>query len=514
LRSKKQRDSKPFAVMFMNLSVLSEYCYINDAEKSELESWRRPITIFKQKKLLSPGVNNGLNTIGAMLPYMPVHHLMFRFLKTPVVVLTSGNISDEPIIIDDLIAEKQLIPISDSLVSHNRPIINRTDDSVVIIIDNKPCIIRRSRGFVPGPIDLGWNVEGILALGPEQKNSFCIGKGNQAVMSQYIGDLKDPATCDFFYKTIDRFANLFRFRPELVACDLHPDYFSTRHAEILENELNIPLIRVQHHHAHIASCMAEHGIDEDVIGISLDGTGFGSDDKIWGGEFMITGLTDFTRFTHFDYIPMPGGDKVISEPWRMAFSYLYKYFGDTFDFMSVPLFNNIDDHKLSLVKEMIVNNINSPFTSGAGRLFDAVSAILGLCHNVTFDSEGPMRLESAIDCFTNDYYPFQIAETIVFADTLKAIIEDLPRQRISVISAKFHNTVAQVILEVSKKIRNEASLNTVILSGGVFQNKNLLEKSLYLLNMNGFKVFTNNLVPSNDGGISLGQLVIASKIKR
>ena len=514
LRHKKQRDSKPFAVMFRDISAVRKYCYIDEEEEKELKSWRRPILILKQKEILSTAVSNGLNTIGAMLPYMPVHYMLFRIIKTPAVVMTSGNISDEPIIIDDLMAEKQLMSISDSLLSYNRQILNRTDDSVIRIIDHKTSLIRRSRGFVPRPVDLKCNVEGILALGAEQKNSFCIGKVNQAVMSQYIGDLKNPATYDFFNETIDRFSNLFRFKPEFIACDLHPDYLSTHHAELLENELNIPLVRVQHHHAHIASCIAEHRIEEEVIGISLDGTGFGSDENIWGGEFMIADLKGFRRFSHFDYVPMPGGEKAIDEPWRMAFSYIYKYFGDSFDYESVPLFNLIDNMKLLLVKEMIVKKVNSPMTSGAGRLFDAVSAILGLCPEATFDSEAPMRLESAIDGETNDFYPFRADKTIVFADTLKTILEDLRKQKISVISAKFHNTVAQVILEVSRQIRNDTSLNKVILSGGVFQNKYLLEKSSYLLTRNRFKVFTNHLVPANDGCISLGQLVIASKIRR
>ena len=382
--------------MFRDITAAKKYCYIDEAEEKEMKSWRRPILILKQKEILSAAVSNGLNTIGAMLPYMPMHYMLFRFLKTPAVVLTSGNISDEPIIIDDLMAEKQLMSIADSFLSYNRQIINRTDDSVVRIIDQKTSLIRRSRGFVPRPVDLKCNVEGILAFGAEQKNSFCIGKGNQAVMSQYIGDLKNPATYNFFNETIDRFSDLFRFKAEFLACDLHPQYLSTHHAEHLENELKIPLLRVQHHHAHIASCMAEHGLDEEVIGISLDGTGFGSDENIWGGEFMIADLKGFTRFTHFDYVPMPGGEKAINEPWRMAYSYIFKYFGDSFDYKSVPLFNSIDNQKLSLIKEMIVKKMNSPLTSGAGRLFDAVSAILGLCPVATFDSEAPMRLESAV----------------------------------------------------------------------------------------------------------------------
>jgi hydrogenase maturation protein HypF len=514
LRHKKQRDSKPFAVMFRDIASARDYCHIDETEEKEMNSWRRPILILKEKEILSASVSNGLNTIGAMLPYMPFHYMLFKFLKTPAVVLTSGNISSDPIIIDDQNAENQLISIVDSFLSYNRKIINRTDDSVVRIIDRKISFIRRSRGFVPRPVDLKVNVEGILAFGAEQKNSFCIGKGNQAVMSQYIGDLKNLPTYDFFNETIDRFSNIFRFKPEFLACDLHPQYLSTHSAELFENEFNVPLVRIQHHHAHIASCMAENRLDEEVIGIALDGTGLGSDENIWGGEFMIADLKGFKRFTHFDYVPMPGAEKAVDEPWRMAYSYIFKYFGENFDYKSIHLFNSIDNQKLSLIKEMIIKKINSPMTSGAGRLFDAVSALLGLCPVATFESEAPMRLESAIDDETDDFYPFHVNETIIFSDTMKAILADLNGQKISIISAKFHNTVAQVILEISKQIRKDTSLDKVILSGGVFQNKYLLEKSLYLLNLNKFKVFTNHLVPANDGGISLGQLVIASKIRK
>lgn len=514
LRNKKQHDAKPFAVMFKDIRIAEEFCNINNREKKELTSWRRPIVILNQKKPLAEAVNRGLNTIGAMLPYMPVHYMLFKVFKTPAVVLTSGNIADEPIIINDREAEKRLATIADSMVSYNRQILNRTDDSVLRFISGKVSLIRRSRGFVPRPVDLKLNVEGILALGAEQKNSFCIGKENQAVMSQYIGDLKNKPAYDFMSESVDRFSKLFRFKPDIVVCDLHPDYLSTRYAETLEKELDIPLIRVQHHHAHIVSCMAENGIDEDVIGVSLDGTGYGTDDNIWGGEFIIADLKGFKRHSHFDYIPLPGGDMAVDEPWRMAYSYLYKYFGDDFDYDSIPLFRTIDRGKMKIVSEAIEKGINSPLSSGAGRLFDAVSAILGLCATSRFDSEAPMRLESVIRDKTNDFYPFLAGKTIEFPETLKAIINDLNRETSSVISAKFHNTIANIILEVSMKIRKETSLNKVILSGGVFQNKYLLEKTSYLLNRNKFKTFTNHLVPANDGGISLGQLVVASKTIR
>jgi hydrogenase maturation protein HypF len=514
LRLNKQRDFKPFAVLFRDLETVRKYCHLDNAEETELQSWRRPILILKQKEILAGSISSGLSTIGAMLPYMPLHYLLFRNLTTPAVVLTSGNISDEPIITDDHIAEKQLMKVAVSLLSHNRKICNRTDDSVIRFINRNRCFIRRSRGFVPRPVELEQKVDGILALGGEQKNSICLGKGNQGIMTQYIGDLKNPETFNFFIETIDRFSGLLNFKPELICCDLHPDYLSTHHAEILAKEVNIPVVRIQHHHAHIASCMAEHGINDSVIGISLDGTGYGTDGRIWGGEFMVASLDSFERFSHFDYVPMPGGDKAVSEPWRMALAYLFHYNGENFDYESVPLFNYIDEEKLALIKRMMVKKINCPLTSGAGRLFDAVAAILGLCKVATFDSEPPMRLESVIDESTEESYPFMAEKSIVFAETIVEIIKDLHRQKISVISAKFHNTVANVILEVSKRIRNETSLSRVVLSGGVFQNKYLLEKSVALLSRDKFEVFSNNLVPANDGGISLGQLVIASKIRR
>jgi hydrogenase maturation protein HypF len=511
LRERKHRDQKPFAVMFRDAAAVSEYCFADKTEMKELISWRRPVVILKQKKQLAPSVSNGLGTTGALLPYMPVHHLLFRLLKTPALVMTSGNISEEPIIIDDCLAEKRLSSVADSIISYNRDIYNRVDDSVVRVINDRISLIRRSRGFVPRPVDLKITVEGILALGAEEKNTFCIGKDTNAVMSQYIGDLKNQGAWEFFTDSIQRFGSLFRFIPEFVACDLHPDYFTTDYALELEKQLQVPVTGVQHHHAHIASCMAEHGLDEKVIGVSLDGTGYGTDGRIWGGEFFVAGLDDFIRVTHFDYIPMPGGDRAVHEPWRMAYSCLFKYFGDSFDYSTIPAFTDRDHDHVSMIREMIVNKINSPESSGAGRLFDAVSALLGLCSIASFDSEAPMRLESVADCRTDSYYPFRIEDTVIFADTFSALIEDRRKQKISVISAKFHNTIAHIILEAAERIRAEYCLNKVMLSGGVFQNKFLVEKATRLLNDRKFEVFMNQMVPSNDGGISLGQLAVAAK---
>ena len=511
LRRKKQRDSKPFAVMFKDLNTVNEYCYLTEEEIKEFTSWRRPVLILGQKKVMAAGINNGLNTTGAVLPYMPIHYLLFKVLKTPAVVLTSGNMSEEPIITDDAIAEREFAGIADALISYNRKIVNRTDDSVVRIIDHRPSIIRRSRGYVPRPVDLRWNAEGILALGAEQKNSFCMGKGNQAILSQYIGDIKNKPTYDFLKEAIDRFSILFRFKPLYLSCDLHPDYLSTQYAELLRQKLDIPLFRVQHHHAHIASCMAEHGLDEPVIGISFDGTGFGTDGTLWGGEFLVAELRDFIRYSFFDPVPLPGGEKAIHEPWRTACSYLIKYMGRDFDLTSVPALRNVGESKLKAIVEMLTGNVHSPLSSGAGRLFDAVAALLGLCTHETFDSEAPVRLESAIRDHTEEFYPFTAGKPVIFKDTFSAIIKELPDKSPSLIAAKFHNTIARVILDVSEQIRRETSLNKVVLSGGVFQNKYLLERSSDLLRRNRFLVFTNNTVPSNDGGISLGQLIIASK---
>jgi hydrogenase maturation protein HypF len=511
LRVRKQRDAKPFAVMFRDFPALSGYCFVDKNEEKEIKSWRRPILILRKKRSLADSVSNGLGTIGAMLPYMPVHYLLFRYLETPAVVLTSGNLSEEPIIIDDKVAEEKLMGVADAIVSCDRRISNRTDDSVIRMINGKAGFIRRSRGFVPQPVDLGFKVDGIMAMGAEQKNSFCIGKDSQAIMSQYIGDLKNLPSCDFYKESIQRISSLFRFTPYYLACDLHPDYFTSDYASLLEKEYNIPLVKVQHHHAHIVSCMAEHGLDEKVIGISLDGTGFGTDGNIWGGEFLIADTVGFERFIHFDYIPMPGGDRVVEEPWRMAFSYLYRYFGDTISYDTIPLFSSIERYKIDLVKDMIKNSLNCPLSSGAGRLFDAVASLAGLCKVSAFDSEAPMRLESAIHTETEKYYPFTLDKNIIFADTFKSILDDMPHSDVSLIASKFHNTVAQVILEVSERIRNESLINKVVLSGGVFQNKYLLEKAIHKLTENKFRVYTNHQVPANDGGISLGQLVIASK---
>jgi len=512
LRMLKLRESKPLAVMMKGIDVVEKFAKLNEDEEKTLLSWRRPIVLLKEKQeqRFPSSVSNGLGTMGIMLPYMPFHHLLFKQLKTDAIVLTSGNVSDEPIITDNKGAEKNLKGMYDALLTYNRDIYNRTDDSVVFIANNKERIIRRSRGYVPNPVRLAFDVNGIFASGAELKNTFCIGNGSQAILSQHIGDLKNLETFDFYKETVAQFKKLFRVEPSLAVADMHPDYFSTRYV----NEMNIPKFYVQHHHAHIASCMAENKLDEKVIGISFDGTGYGDDGNIWGGEFFICDLNEYDRISHFEYIPIPGGDRVADEPWRMAVSYLYKVYGKDFLKIELPFFKNISSEKINLIIQAIDKKINCPLTSSAGRLFDAVAAIANICTVNGFEAEAPMRLESIIGNKCKEHYNYKIDQTVCFDLTIKEIVDDvLNSVETSVISAKFHNTIISVILEAAKKAREKYSLNKIVLSGGVFQNKYLLEGIENNLTENKFEVFTHSKVPSNDGGIALGQLAIAAKRK-
>ena len=508
LRNNKLREGKPFAVMFGSIRKLEEFAEITDAERILLQSWRGPIVLLKTKKELAPSVNDGFNRIGVMLPYMPFHHRLFDELKIPAVVLTSGNISDEPIILGNSDAQDKLCKIADAFLIYNRDIFNRTDDSVAFVVNEKTRLIRRSRGFVPTPIRTKLNLENIFAAGAELVNAFAVGKQNLAIMSQHIGDLKNFETYEFYEETVNKFFGLFRVKPELVAVDLHPDYFSTKFG----NNLGIKTIQIQHHHAHIASCMAEHGLDEKVIGISFDGTGLGTDGHIWGGEFLICDLNDFDRFTHFEYLPMPGGDSVTKEPWRSAVSYLYKIYGEDFKNLDLDFLKNIRTTKIDLITEALKKNINAPLSSSCGRLFDAVSALINLCTVSKFHAEAPMRLESIADLTIEESYPFEISEIVSFKSTISKIVDDLKNGiPLPEISAKFHNTLISCILALAETIRLQTGHNKVVLSGGSFQNAFLLGKSEVLLTQKGFEVFSHQLVPSNDGGIALGQLAIAAK---
>lgn len=513
LRKIKGRDNKPFAVMFKDAKSINEYCILTTEEKDLVESWRRPIVLLDQKKALSYSVNNGLKSIGAILPYSPFHYLLFDRLSVSAIIYTSANNSGEPIISDDIIANKSLCDKVDVFISHNRKIENPIDDSVVRIVNNRQQTIRRARGFVPSPIRTSKRIEGIFAAGAELKNCFCIGKNYNAFLSQYIGDLKNWETYKYYQGVVNQFFDLFKFEPEIIACDMHPEYLSTKFAESFNvNTLNgnrIPLIKVQHHHAHIVSCMAEYQINEKVIGVSFDGAGYGTDGNIWGSEFLICDTKTFERYAHFDNVKMPGGDLAAQEPWRMTLSYFNNYSVENIE--NLDCFKTVDRTDFEIVKKMLKRNINSPLTSSAGRLFDVIACLLNLCTKQSFDAEGPMRLESIIDKNEMGYYPYKIENRIVyFNHTLEAILKDLNSTVSSTVSARFHNTIVQVIYDVVNQTKRDTAINKVVLSGGVFQNQYLLEKSIQILSENNFEVYTNHLTPPNDGGIALGQLVVAS----
>ncbi len=508
LRERKVREGKPFAVMFSNIEALQEYVYLFPEEKKSVLSWRRPIVIAQEKKRLASGVSVCFKTIGAMLPYMPFHYLLFEKLKLPAIVLTSGNLSEEPIVIDNEEAQSELTRIADAVLAYNREIYNRTDDSVAIIVNEKERLLRRSRGYSPEPVNLNLNVDGIFAAGAELVNCFCIGKGKQGILSQHIGDLKNLETLEFYTESFKRFKRLFRSNPSLVVHDMHPDYLSTRFAK----NLKLEQMEVQHHHAHVASCMAEHDLDEKVLGVSMDGTGYGDDGNIWGGEFFVCDLSGYERKNHFEYIPLPGGDQVTKEPWRTGISYLYKVYDHEFLKLDLPFLKSLDRTKVELLIQAIDRKINCPLSSSAGRLFDAVAAITDICPVSKFHAEAPMRLESALKGGITDSYPFDLDTIISFESTIKAIVEDiLDGEDTGEISAKFHNTFINVIFATISQLRKETGLKKVVLSGGTFQNKYVLSRVEKILQKEKFEVYSQCKIPSNDGGIALGQLVIAAK---
>lgn len=510
LRKRKLREGKPMAVMTSMHNLLHRF-NPSDVEKEILQSWRRPIVLMQHQQAFVPSIANGLNTTGIVLPYMPIHHQLFENLATEAIVLTSGNYAEEPVTINDNEAFKILRKVADQIVGYNREIYNRADDSVVMVVAKKPVMIRRSRGFAPSPIATNLNCEGIFAAGAELVNTFAIGKDKQLILSQHIGDLKNAETLSFYEESFSRFSKLFRFNPELIACDKHPDYLSTRFA----HQLGVEVIEVQHHHAHIASCMAENGLDEKVIGIALDGTGYGDDQTIWGGEFFICDLAAYERIFHFDPVPLPGGDKVTSEPWRTAVAYLFQYFGKAIFEKPLAFLNQEHQDKVPVLIQAMERGINCPLSSGAGRLFDAVAAITGICTQSSFHAEAPMRLESNIKEGCNGKYLLDIeGKKIVFKKMFYLILKDL-NEGVSVqeIAAKFHNTMLWLILTIAKKARKQYQINIVTLSGGSFQNRYLLKNSIRILEQEGFKVFIQQQVPSNDGGIALGQAAVAAKIR-
>jgi hydrogenase maturation protein HypF len=515
LRERKKRSDKPFALMVPDVAAAEKLCFVSDAERAALSSIRRPIVILARRPdaPISQALAPGNNTLGVMLPYTPLHHLLFDG-SFPALVMTSGNLSEEPIVTGNREAAGRLHSIADAFLFHNRDIHTRVDDSVTRVFAGKERVLRRSRGYAPHPVTLSFPVAEILACGAELKNTFCLTKQHYAFLSQHIGDLENYETLVFYRETLERMQQLFRIAPSAVAYDLHPQYLSTKLALEMTD---VQQIGVQHHHAHIASCMAENGITDKVIGVAFDGTGFGTDGKIWGGEFLIADFTGFERRAHFRYVPLAGGDRAVREPWRLGLSYLLDTFGAQLSTLDLPLFRRVPAKKIATVRSMIERRINTIETSAAGRLFDAVASIVGVRDEVNFEAQAAIELESCALSGVDAIYPFEITAGEAWQIDVRPMIEQIVRDVLAAkptgwISAAFHNTVAAIIVEVCARLRSAEQLDRVCLSGGTFQNVYLVERAVASLRAQGFEVFLHSKVPPNDGGVSLGQAVIANQL--
>jgi hydrogenase maturation protein HypF len=514
LRKRKYREDKPFALMADSIDVVRDYCLVSRAEEDLLGSERRPVVLLARKpdSTIPDAVAPGVKTLGFMLAYTPLHHLLLDGLDRPL-VMTSGNVSDEPICYADDEAGKRLGDIADYFLLHDRRIHMRADDSVTRAHRGREMILRRSRGYAPAPVKTSFTFKRqILACGAGLKNTFCLARGDYAFISHHIGDLENLETLRSFTEGVEHFKRLFDLRPEIVAYDLHPDYLSTKYAMALdEGEAKVG---IQHHHAHVASCMADNGVEGEVIGVAMDGLGIGSDGRFWGCEFFVADFTRAERVAHLDYMPMPGGAKAIREPWRMAAAYLHRAAGDDFLDLDLPFVRGLDRKDWSVLRKMILSNTNSPETSSMGRLFDAMSSLLGLRSAVNYEGQAAIEMEAIADRNCIEGYEFEAAGggSIIKAEpVIRRAIEDLlDGVSPQVVSAKFHLGVAGLIASVARGVRDERRLNRVALSGGVFQNMFLLESACRKLESENFDVLTHSRVPTNDGGISFGQAAIAN----
>ncbi len=535
LRQRKKRSSKPFAIMVTTIDEAKRHCCVTPEEENLLTSPQSPIVLirWREDSSVSREVAPNLRFLGIMLPYTPLHHILLRDMGLPL-VMTSGNLGEEPIARDNDEALGRLFGIADYFLIHNRDIYSRYDDSVAIMERGTSQLIRRARSYAPYPIRLPFEAKQVLGCGAEEKNTFCLTKDNYAFLSQHIGDMENMETLEHFDNTVSLYKRLFHIEPEIIAHDLHPDYLATKYAREL-GEFGIKLIPVQHHHAHIASCMADNGLEPPVIGVAFDGTGMGADGSIWGGEFLIADYRNFNRAGHLEYLPLPGGAAAIKRPYRTAIGYILTLLGENSLNRDLPVMKKADDMEIEVIKRQIERRINSPLSSSMGRLFDAISALSGIRGEIDYEGQAAVELEMAAlssviarpvpsearglgeaISHVQESYPYRIVEDegiriVHLKDLLSAVIEDLHRGiskgRISV---KFHNTVAQMINEMCHLIADENGVSQVALSGGVFQNRLLLRKAVSLLESSGFQVFTHRQVPCNDGGISLGQAVIAN----
>lgn len=539
LRRLKHRECKPFALMMRDLAVARDYCTISDAEAQLLQRHAAPIVILpaRGRQRLAVSVAPGIKTLGVMLPNSPLHHLLLRRMARPI-VLTSGNVSDEPQCTDDEEAKQRLGGIAEFFLTHNRPIAQRVDDSVVKVMAEEPRVLRRARGYAPAPLCLpeGFaTAPQILAFGGELKNTFCLLRDGQAVLSQHIGDLENALAQADYRHNLQLYETLYQHQPQLLACDLHPEYLSSKLAREQAEQRDLPLVETQHHHAHIAACLAENNValnTAPVLGVALDGLGFGADGTLWGGEFMLADYRGYQRLGTFKPVAMPGGAQAIREPWRNTYAHLMAEMGwarFALNYSELELFAFLAAKPRAMLDGMLKRSINSPLASSCGRLFDAVAAATGICReHAAYEGQGAVELEAIVDedtLYNEDEslaYPFTIPrlpETkLPYIEPLamwQALLGDLILQTPApVMAARFHKGLAIVLVQMIDKLSRyecgEPPVSTVVLSGGVWQNKILLEQVLMRLQRSGYTVLTHRQTPCNDGGLALGQAVIAA----
>ncbi len=527
LRTRKGRPDKPLAIMVQDIKAAEMFCSLSSAEKELLLSPEHPIVLLKQRpdSLLPANLAPGIEEVGVMLPYTPLHHLLFTEPECPkALVMTSGNISGLPICTKNEEALLQLGPIADKFLLHNREIVTRVDDSLVRMSGEQQLILRRSRGYVPSGIKVNWQLPQILGTGAGLKNTFCLGRGHDVIPSQHIGNLDNLESYDFYQESIDHLQSLYQLEAEAVACDLHPDYPSSTYAA----ELELPLYRIQHHHAHAVAVMAEHGLEEPVLAIVLDGTGLGDDGTSWGGEILKTGLTDFERLGHLSNLSLPGGDAAATEPWRMALSSLFSTYGEKGlerNFLP-PAFRNIEEAKLNVIRSMLINDFNSPPTSSCGRLFDAIASLLGIRQRISYEGQAAMELEALAkrvktchwmeEKTPNQHknYSTTLSKNdgkweISSTEFVKMVVDGLANgENHSIIALRFHLMLLDSITKLIEILSHQTGIQQVVLSGGCMQNSLLLEGFFHSLKKINVQVFCGNLLPINDGAISIGQTII------
>jgi hydrogenase maturation protein HypF len=496
LRMRKRRQEKPFAVMFKSLQQLKEYACPTNLEEALLSSPQKPIVLIeKVQDSLPETIAPGLKRIGAFLPYSPLHYIILSKLDVPVVA-TSGNYSEEPIVKDNEEALNKLSEIADLILVHNREIKRRCDDSVVKVVGGIPLPIRRSRGYAPLPVKLPYKLKNkVLAAGGMLKNTFAMAWNDKVFISQHVGDVENYQTLKSFEEMVFDLMNLYQFEPEVVVCDMHPRYETTKWAQFFSEERNIPLLKVQHHYAHILSCMAENGIEDEVLGIAWDGTGYGEDGTLWGGEFLVCHYKNYKRAYHFKPFRLIGGEKAIKEPRRVALSLLLELFGEKALDFNLPF----DRKELEMLFNAWSKGINSPFSSSAGRLFDAVCSLLGIRHINNYEGQSAMILEDLYNPTIKDHYSYSIEGQIIdWRTTILDILQDKEREKVP---SRFINTLAKIALDIARRV----GIEKVCLSGGVMQNDPLVSKIKEGLTKDGFLVYTHQKVPANDGGLCLGQ---------